>query len=182
VQAILVRIGPLDPRGSAVGPESVVVGTAVLAAVRHTLQASVGDRRAAPVSQARLAARRRVPVDIVLRHYMAGHAVLAEFMVREAERHQNAAMSLGPALRAAAAETDRALAGIATAHREELAATRPRVVGRRRAEPTRRLLTGSRSTPPHSTIASIAGTWGWSSGPPKMKSSWPPWPVAGPGA
>ncbi len=38
------------------------------------------------LSQARLAARHRVRLDIVLRRYAAGHAILVDFMIEEAER------------------------------------------------------------------------------------------------
>jgi hypothetical protein len=108
-----------------------------------------GEQRAPPVpeallAQARLAARSGVSLDTVLRRYLAGHALLDDFLIEEAQR----AEPLVPAelkrlLRSQAAILDRLLATVAAAYTEE-AQRRPESAQQRRAERIERLLGGER--------------------------------------
>jgi hypothetical protein len=106
-----------------------------------------GEQSAPPVpdillAQARLAARSGVSLDTVLRRYFAGHTLLDDFMVEEAEREE----LFGPAelkslLRSQAAIVDRLLAAVSKAYTEE-AERRPKNAERRKAERIERLLAG----------------------------------------
>ena len=106
-----------------------------------------GEQAAPPVpetllAQARLAARSGVSLDIVLRRYLAGHTLLDDFLIEEAERTG----SIDPAelkrvLRSQAAIVDRLLAAVSKAYTEE-AERRPPSAERRRAERIERLLSG----------------------------------------
>jgi hypothetical protein len=75
-----------------------------------------GERGAPPVpkvllAQARLAARSGVGLDTVLRRYLAGHALLDDFLIEEAERLETLApVELKSLLRSQAALLDRLLA------------------------------------------------------------------------
>ena len=94
------------------------------------------------LAQARLAARTGVGLDTVLRRYFAGHTLLEDFMVEEAERSP----SLGPTelkrlLRTQAALVDRLLAAVSEAYAAE-AERRRGGTARRRAELVERLLDG----------------------------------------
>lgn len=95
---------------------------------------------AALLAQARLAARSGVGLDTVLRRYVAGHALLTDFVVQEAEGELPPA-ELKRLLRRLAAVVDRIAAGVSDAYREE-AGRRPDSAERRLAERVRRLLAG----------------------------------------
>jgi DNA-binding PucR family transcriptional regulator len=120
---------------------------AVESAIDHWIEGAGRDQDlpfaipAPLLTQARLAARKRVPLEVVLRRYLAGHAVLGDFLVEEA-----AAVGLTPPvlrglLRASAAETDRVLAELGAAYASESASAHP-TVDERRAKQVRRLLDG----------------------------------------
>jgi hypothetical protein len=106
-----------------------------------------GEERAPPVpevllSQARLAARSGVSLDTVLRRYFAGHTLLEDFLIEEAESEK----LLDPAaikrlLRSQAAIVDRLLAAVSKAYTEETE-RRPESANRRKAERIERLLDG----------------------------------------
>ena len=133
----------------AAGPEYAEgLRAAVAAAVGYGIEAIEQGERAAPpppealLSQARLAARSGVGLDTVLRRYFAGHTLLEDFMVEEAERLE----SFGPAelkrlLRTQAALIDRLLTAVSTAYAEE-AERRRHGTGYRRAQLVERLLAG----------------------------------------
>jgi len=94
------------------------------------------------LSQARLAARSGVSLDTVLRRYFAGHTLLEDFMVNEAEREK----LFDPAelqclLRTQAAIVDRLFVAIAAAYTEE-DERRHGGSARRKAERIERLLGG----------------------------------------
>ncbi|HWM64718.1 MAG TPA: helix-turn-helix domain-containing protein [Solirubrobacterales bacterium] len=96
-------------------------------------------------AQARAAARARVPLDTVLRRYLAGHALIADFAMREADAAESVSASeVQRALRTLAALVDRLIAAVSEQYRRE-AEQRPRTPGRRRAELVRRLLAGEQA-------------------------------------
>jgi hypothetical protein len=123
------------------------VRLAVYSAVDHTTAVCMGrDDRILPLpapllDQARLAAGRRTPLETVLRRYLAGHAVLGDFVIAEAERLVVPPPLLRRVLGSQAAETDRVLGLISATYREETAA-RQVSPDRRRAVLVRRLLDG----------------------------------------
>lgn len=91
------------------------------------------------LAQARLAARNRVSLDVVLRRYVAGQALLGDFLMAEAQ-------DLPPteakrALRRLSAVLDRLLVAVSVAYEEE-SELRWRGVERHRAERIERLLGG----------------------------------------
>jgi PucR C-terminal helix-turn-helix domain len=124
------------------------VRRAVETAIDHTIAASAGPEDRPPsvpsavLAQARLAARRRTPLETVLRRYLAGHAVLGDFVAEEAERLAVTPAMLRRVLRIQAAETDRVLAAISTTYRQEAHSARPLSGDRRRTARVRRLLDG----------------------------------------
>jgi hypothetical protein len=148
-QAILVRVQALSeppPRGGAEYAEGL--RAAVTAGLEYGIEGiERGDQDPAPVpeallAQARLAARFGVSLDTVLRRYFAGHTLLEDFMVQEAERSE----SLDPAelkrlLRSQAAVVERLLATVSDAYAEELGRYRMSVADRK-AERIERLLAG----------------------------------------
>lgn len=92
------------------------------------------------LAQARLAARSDVGLDVVLRRYFAGYALLADALAEEAEGE------LGPAqlkclMRGQASIFDQLLAAISAEYSQE-AENRPMSSERRRAAQVRRLLAG----------------------------------------
>jgi len=127
-----VRDGVPHPRGWA--QEEYVQGlrAAVAGGVEYTLS---GIERArspttaippAALAQARRAARAGVGLDTVLRRYLAGHTLLADYVMREAEHEDFAGQ--GAALRwllcASSSLLDQLLAPVTLAYREEIARTR----------------------------------------------------------
>jgi hypothetical protein len=95
---------------------------------------------AAMRAQAQLAARSRVGLDTVLRRYLAGHALLGDFILGEAAADVSA-VELKRVLRRLAAAMDRAISEVTAAYNKE-AATGERGAERRRAELVERLLAG----------------------------------------
>jgi hypothetical protein len=107
----------------------------------------LGERRVPEVpatllAQARLDARDGVSLDTVLRRYVAGNALFADFLAEEAGR----AGVPGPMVRQLVAEqatlVDRLLAAISAEHAREAAAARPVGVAERRRRCAKRLLAG----------------------------------------
>lgn len=148
-QATLLRVRAVSalPRGS--GPEYAEgLRGAVSAGLDYGLTGIERGEQAAPpipealLAQARLAARSGVSLDTVLRRYLAGHTLLDDFLIEEAER----AEPLVPAelkrlLRSQAAIVDRLLAAVSSAYVEE-AEQRSRGTASRKAERIERLLAG----------------------------------------
>jgi len=147
-QAILTRVQALSdppPRGGAEYAEGLRL--AVAAGLEYGLDGIERGERDAPVpeallAQARLAARFGVSLDTVLRRYFAGHTLLEDFLVEEAERSG----FLGPAelkrlLRSQAAIVERLLAAVSEAYAEELGRYRMSAADRK-AERVERMLTG----------------------------------------
>jgi hypothetical protein len=148
-QALLTRVYAVSelPRGG--GPEYAEgLRAAVVAGIEYGLAGIERGETGAPsvpealLAQARLAARSGVSLDTVLRRYFAGHTLLEDFMVEEAEQEE----LLDPAelkrlLRSQAAIVDRLLAAVSETYTEE-AERRPQSTERRRAERIERLLGG----------------------------------------
>jgi hypothetical protein len=120
---------------------------AVTAAVDYGLIAiELGEERSEPpppilLAQARLAARAGVSLDTVLRRYFAGHALLGDFLVEEAEESGLRGNGLQRLLRTQAALFDRLLAAVSEEHARE-AEGRLGTQEERRAERIERLLDG----------------------------------------
>ncbi|HET6570528.1 MAG TPA: helix-turn-helix domain-containing protein [Solirubrobacterales bacterium] len=148
-EATLLRVCAVSAMPRAAGPEYAEgLRAAVAAAVAYGLEGIERDGdAAAPVpapllEQARLAAASGVGLDTVLRRYLAGHALLGDFIVGEAESGE----ALGPAelrslLGCLAAAVDRLLEAVSDAYAEEVE-RRHRDGERRRAELVERLLVG----------------------------------------
>jgi PucR-like helix-turn-helix protein/diguanylate cyclase with GGDEF domain len=106
-----------------------------------------GEEHAPPIpgsllSQARLAARNRVSLDIVLRRYFAGYAMLGDLLVEEVERIESLETAeLKRLLRSQASLFDRLLVAISDEYSRE-AAGRADTSEKHRAERVRRLLAG----------------------------------------
>jgi hypothetical protein len=148
-RAVLARVRAIgDPGGRADAEYLDGLRRATEAAIEHTL-AAIGPAEEGPspvplalLTQARLAARRRIPPETMLRRYLAGHAVLGDFVVEEAGRRGVPPETLRSVLRDQAARTDRALAAISAAYVEETGESRPFTTEGRRAERVRSLLDG----------------------------------------
>jgi hypothetical protein len=148
-QATLTRIHAVSELPRSGGPEYAEgLRAAVTAAIDYGLAGiERGEQSAPPIpdvllSQARLAARSGVSLDTVLRRYFAGHALLGDFLIEEAERGEQ---PQGPALkclsRSLAAISDRLLAAVSKAYTEE-AERHPEGTEQRRSERVERLLAG----------------------------------------
>jgi len=148
VEAGLLRMKAVSalPRGQ--GPEYAEgLRAAVAAAFDYGIEGIErgGGQNSPPVpdvllSQARLAARSGVSLDTVLRRYFAGHTLLEDFLVQEAERELDPA-ALKRLLRSQAAIVDRLLAAVSKAYAEETE-HRPESAEKRKAERIERLLGG----------------------------------------
>lgn len=120
---------------------------AVSAALDYGLAAlERGEEHAPPLptillSQARLAARNRVSLDIVLRRYFAGYTLLGDFLFRVAEESGLQGESLQQVSREQAALFDRLISAVTEEYARERK-TRLGSAGRRRAERVERLLDG----------------------------------------
>ena len=120
---------------------------AVTAAVDYGFAAiALGEDRSEPpppilLAQARLAARAGVSLDTVLRRYFAGHALLGDFLVEEAENSGLRGQALQSLLRVQAALFDRLLASVSEEHRRE-SRDRPTSADRWRSERVEQLLAG----------------------------------------
>jgi hypothetical protein len=151
-QTVLARVYSVSNPDDMADPDYALgLRSAVSAAVGYGIAAlEDGAGRPAPVpaellSQARRAARGGVPLDGVLRRYVAGHALLGEFIVQEAEGSSEALSAcLGEALRAEAASLDHLIAAVAAEYRDEIEA-KARSLHQRRTERARKLLAGELS-------------------------------------
>ncbi|MFL5872251.1 MAG: PucR family transcriptional regulator [Solirubrobacterales bacterium] len=148
-QMVIARVHAIDAPGRDLDPEYLAgLREAIEAAIDHSIEAATeGDDERLPVpppllEQARLAARHRVPLETVLRRYLAGHAVVGDFLAEQAARQAMSPELLRVVLREQAARTDRVVAAISAAYVDEARAARPVSSGRRRAELVRRLLDG----------------------------------------
>jgi hypothetical protein len=148
-QATLLRIRAVSALPRAGGPEYAEgLRGAVSAGLDYGLTAIERGEEAAPpipealLAQARLAARSGVSLDTVLRRYLAGHTLLDDFLIEEADRTEAAAPTeLKRLLRSQAALIDRLLAAVSSAY-AEAAEQRSRGTASRKAERIERLLAG----------------------------------------
>lgn len=148
-EATLTRVYSVSDPTEASDPEyREGLRAAVSAALGYGIEAlERSEDRPAPIptsllSQARLAARNGVELDTVLRRYLAGHALLDDFLIEESERGglPNGA-SLKRLLRVEAAALDRLLSAVSEEYAREVKA-RPGSPEQRRAKQVERLLAG----------------------------------------
>jgi len=121
---------------------------AVTAAVDYGFAAiELGEERSPPpppilLAQARMAARAEVSLDTVLRRYFAGHALLGDYLIEEAEGGRLLrGAALQRLLRTQAILFDRLLEAVSEEHTRETR-ERPGSSDQRRAERIERLLAG----------------------------------------
>lgn len=146
-RAVLARVyGVADP--AAVGDPEYVKGLRV--AVGAALAYGIGaiEQEAPPpippqlLQQARHAARSGVALDTVLRRYFAGHALVSDLLVEEAERSELVRPTdLKRLMRRAAKAFDCLLSSVASEYVDEISARR-RTSEQRQAERVRMLLAG----------------------------------------
>lgn len=148
-QAVLARVNAISDPEETREPEYVQgLRAAVAAATSYGIDAlERNEDRASPIptallSQARLAVRNRVPLDTVLRRYLAGYTVLGDFVIEQAEHSRiGGGPGLKRLLRVQAAALDRLIAAVCEEYgREE---RRPASREERRAEQIERLLSGA---------------------------------------
>jgi len=148
-EAALARVRSVSDPEEIASPEyREGLRVAVSAALDYGIEAlRRSEDRPAPIptallSQARLAARNGVELDTVLRRYLAGHTLLDDFLVEEAEREGPiGAASLKSLLRTEAAALDRLLAAVSEEYMREAKAG-PTSPEERRARQVERLLAG----------------------------------------
>lgn len=144
--AALLRVKAVSDLPPGSGPEYAEgLRTAVAAALEHGIEGIEQGEEAPPpvplilLSQARLAAASGVGLDVVLRRYVAGQALLGDFVVQEAG--DLAATELKRLLRRLAAIVDDLLTAVSGAYAEERE-RRTKSAERRRTERVERLLDG----------------------------------------
>src|ERR1700761_1920318 len=146
VNAVVARAHGIEPPPDDAEQEYLEgLRSAIEAAVDHTIAAGSGSESPVPLvilSQSRLAARLGVPIETVLRRYQAGHAVLGDFVIEEAERCSVPSRILGQVLRRQALRTDEVMAAISHAYVQEMQSTTPASTQSRQAERVQRLLNG----------------------------------------
>jgi len=148
-QAILTRVYAVSGLPTGGGPEYAEgLRAAVAAGIDYGLAGIERGQLSAPpvpdalLAQARLAARSGVSLDTVLRRYVAGHALLEDFLIEEAERGEPLEPAdLRRAMRSQAALVDRLLAAVGETYGRE-AERRPGGAEARRAQTIERLLAG----------------------------------------
>lgn len=148
-QTILTRVHAVDEQSAGADPEYALgLKAAVSAAVSYGLAAlERRDPAAEPIPpallvQARRAAQMGVGLDTVLRRYVAGHALLDDFIVQEARTIHGARSSLGrDALRIEALVLDHLIDSIAVEYNETIQ-VRSHSRDQRRIVCVRRLLAG----------------------------------------
>jgi hypothetical protein len=148
-QAVLNRIFAVADPAKGTEPEYVAgVRATVAIAIDYGIAAvQLGEQRSATpppelLAQARLAARNGVNLDTVLRRYFAGYALVADYLVEEAERSATLSSSeLQGLLRSQAALLERIVAAVSEEHTRESTA-RVATAEARRAERVERLLAG----------------------------------------
>jgi hypothetical protein len=144
--ATLTRIFAVSDLPLTGGPEYAQgLRRAVTAALDYGLvglerSGAMGSPPPVLLTQAALAARSGVGLDTVLRRYVAGHAILGDFVVEEDGGHLSPA-DLKRTLRRLAAAIDRLLSAVSTAYDEELQHER-HGAEQRRSELVERLLAG----------------------------------------
>jgi hypothetical protein len=150
-QAILARVyGVSDPSGT-VDPEYVQsLHVAVAAGIDYGLAGIVSTERNPPpipavlLVQARIAARNGISLDTVLRRYVAGNALLGDFILEEAQAADLLdGVPLRQLLRTQAPLLDRLLAAVSEEHARD-SMQHLDTAAEHRAELVERLLAGER--------------------------------------
>jgi hypothetical protein len=148
-QATLTRVHSISDPDEGADPEySEGLRAAVSVAVAYGIEAIERSEDHPPpmptalLSQARLAARHGVRLEVVLRRYLVGYTLLGDFLIEESEwgAPLNGA-SLKRLLRILAALLDRLIAAVSEEYARE-AKARPASSEQRRAERVQRLLAG----------------------------------------
>ena len=147
-QAALTRVRAISDPQETADPEYMQgLRLTVGAAIGYGIDALEGSEDRAPpipttlLSQARLAARNRVPLETVLRRYFAGYTMLGDFVIEEAERAGIArGSSLKRVLRVQAALFEQVVAAVSEEYGRE--AEWPDSAEERRARYVQRLLAG----------------------------------------
>jgi hypothetical protein len=146
--AVLTRVQALSSPLEGGDPEYAEgLRSAVSSAIAYGLVAiERGEERSPPpppllLAQARMAARNGVSLDTVLRRYCAGHTLLDDYLIEEAERSGLEGAALKSLLRAQAALLDRLLATVSEEHGRELK-ERSASSEQRRAKRIEKLLAG----------------------------------------
>lgn len=144
-EVIAARVQAVEDPTAAGDPEYARgLQGAVGAALGHAiavLESGGNDPEPIPVeliAQARMAARNRVALDTVLLRYLAGHAVICDYLLEEAA---SSPTELRQALRTQTALLERVLTAVTSAYRQEVE-DQGRSTERRHAERVRRLLAG----------------------------------------
>ena len=148
-EAALARVYAISDPGQVSDPAYAEgLRATVSAALDYALEAIEREEEDEPpplprqlLAQARLAARRGVSLDTVLRRYLAGYTLLGDFLAREGERSGLAA-SAAQLWPSRAALLDRLFATIAAEYESELERCAGRSSAERRAAHARRLLAG----------------------------------------
>lgn len=123
------------------------VRAAIAAAIDYALEAiELGEERASPPpsilpAQARLAARRGIGLDIVLRRFFAGHTLFCDYLIEEVDNLDLRGTVVQGLLRDEAALFDRLVATVSEEHARERR-QRPSSSEDRRAERIDQLLAG----------------------------------------
>jgi hypothetical protein len=122
VRSVAARVQSIEPPKRDADPDYLDgLRLAVEAAIDHTIEASEFGEDGSPaipesiLAQARRAARAKVPLETMLRRYLAGHAILGDFVIEEASRAATSPTTLRRVLRDQAARTDRTVAAISAA-------------------------------------------------------------------
>jgi hypothetical protein len=126
-QNALTRVQAVSDPAETKDPEYMQsLHTAISASLEYGLEAlEHGEDQAPPVpaallSQARLAARNRIPLDTVLRRYFAGYTLFGDLVVREVEKGGwLTGTSLSTLLRRLAAQFDHLIAVVSAEHTHE---------------------------------------------------------------
>jgi hypothetical protein len=147
-QALIARMyGVSDPSDTADLQYIEGLADAVAAALDYALLTlERGDARdaltpPALLGHARLAARAGVPVDVVLRRYTAGYALLNDLLIEAADAEQLDAATLQPLVRGHGGVFDRLLADVTQEYERGLA-DRLQLSSKRVVEKVERLLAG----------------------------------------
>lgn len=148
-EAATTRIHAISDPNETADPEYMEgLRTAVGAALDYAIAALENGEDIPPpiptalLSQARLAARNRVPLDVVLRRYFAGYTLMGDFLIEEA--HKSGVIReacLQRALRDQALLFDGVVAAVSEEHSRE-GRDQPGGAERQRAERVKRLLAG----------------------------------------
>lgn len=146
-QAVLTRVQSLSAQETTDPEYMEGLRAAVTAAVTYALTAvELGEERSPPpppvlLAQARLAARSGIGLDAVLRRYFAGHALVGDYLVEEAERNRVKGAALKRLLRTQTSLFDRLIAAVSEEYARE-AGSRMGSTDERRLERVERLLGG----------------------------------------